>query len=71
MKRPLRRGADVEPFAEVVFAGFGVLQHFGRPAVAEHLAAADHVAAIGDLQRLAHLVVGDQDRNAATRADRE
>ena len=32
--------------------------------MAEHLAGADHVAAVGDLQRLADLVVGDQDGDA-------
>ena len=44
---------------------FGILQDLVRLSVAEHFAAANDVAAIGDLQRLAHLVVGDQDRDAA------
>jgi len=33
--------------------------------VAEHLAGADHVTAIGDRQRLPLAMVGDQDRDAA------
>ena len=60
---PCRCGpaSDVHVFAEVVLAGFGVGEHLVGRAVAEHLAVADHVAAVGDLQRLADLVVGDQD----------
>ena len=57
------RRPDVHVFAEIILAGFGIGQHFVGPAVAEHLAGADHVAAVRDLQRLADLVIGDENRD--------
>ncbi len=55
----------VQSIAEVVLAGLGIHEHLPRPAVAENAALADHVAAVGDLERLADLMVGDQDADAA------
>ena len=61
-----RRAAmtQVHVLAEIILAGLGVAEDLVGAAVAEHLAVANHVAAVGDLQRLPHLVVGDEDGNA-------
>ena len=41
-----------------------MVEHFIGGAVAEHLAGADHVAAVGDRQRLPLAVIRDQDRDS-------
>ena len=53
--------ADVEAVADVVAADVGVVDDLLAVAVGEDAALADHVAAVGDLERLAELVVGQQD----------
>src|SRR5256885_1597277 len=58
-------GRDIHALAEIILAGLGVAQHFLRPAVTENLAGADHITAVGDLQRFADLVIGDQDGDTA------
>src|SRR5262245_8111362 len=54
---------QLQSFAEVVLAGFRIAQHLLRVSMAKHLAAADHIAAIRDLQRLAGRMIRDQDRD--------
>jgi len=62
-----RRGgtvAQVHVLAEIILSGLGMIQDFIRPSMTEHFARPDHVAAVGDLQGLANLVVGDEDGDA-------
>ena len=61
--RGWRRFAQFHAVAEIVLARFGIAEHLLRRPLAEHLAGADHVTAIGDLQCLARRVVGDQNRD--------
>ncbi len=65
---PWDRPAGV--FAEVEPSSVGVGQHFVGRAVAQHLAGADHVAAVGNRQCLALAVIGHQDRDAIRRPSR-
>jgi hypothetical protein len=53
--------AAVEAFADVVAADVGVVEDLLAVAVGEDPAFADDVAAVGDFQGLAELVVGQQD----------
>ena len=48
-----------------MFAGLGMVQDFARAAVAQDLATTDDVAAVGDFERLADLMIGDPDRDPA------
>src|SRR3954465_2157758 len=48
-----------------MLASFWGVEHFARAAVAKDLAGANHVAAVGDLERFSDLVVGDQNGYAA------
>ena len=57
---PIEQVADVEAFTDVVPANVGVLENLLAIAVRENAPLADQVAAIGDLERLAELVVGQQ-----------
>ena len=53
--------ADVEPFADVVAAHVGVVEDLLAVAPGEDAPLADQVAPIGHLERLAELVIGQQD----------
>src|SRR4029453_12607661 len=51
--------------AEIELARLRMADHLRRCAMNEHLAFDNDVAAVGDLQRLADLVIGDQNRDTA------
>ncbi len=55
----------VEFGAEVDFAGFGVVGHFGAGAFVEDGAVVDEVGAVHEFQGFADVVVGDEDAEAA------
>src|SRR5687768_18097873 len=61
-RRPL--AAQVHALAKIIPPGLRVVERLLRTALAQHLARAYDVAAVGDLQGLAGGVVGDQDRDA-------
>src|SRR6185312_17287961 len=54
-----------EPVAQVDAAHLGVGQDLVRGAFEQHFARRDDRGAIDDVQRLAHIVVGDQDADPA------
>src|SRR5205085_4198105 len=58
---PLQR----EPFAEINPAHVTVADDFGGGAFLQHLSFMDDVGAVDDLQRIAHIVVGDEHADAA------
>ena len=64
--QPLVAGRlQVEVFAEVEFAGLGVVDEEAGGAVGEDFAFVNNVAAIDDLEGFADLMVGDEDADTA------
>ena len=55
---------EIHAFAEIVLPRLVIGEDLVGRSVAEDLPAANHVAAVGYLQRLAHLVIGNQNGNA-------
>ena len=58
---PVQQVAGVEPFAQVVAAGVGVVEDLLDVPLHDDLALVDQEAAVGDLKGLADVVVGEQD----------
>ena len=69
MSRPVLTIATVliqpELLAEEVLARVGVARHFFRRALDQHLPVHDDVGAVADGERLAHVVVGNQNAEPA------
>ena len=56
---------EAERFAEVHLAHLGISLEFSRRAGAEDLAVRNDVSPVGDAQRLAHIVIRDENPDAA------
>ena len=56
---------DIHVVAEIVAAGLRMVDHLTWMTVAQDRSVANHITPVGDLQRFANTVIGDQNRDSA------